>query len=136
MADYHMQYSFQIENLTPKEVEWFDAYTTRVEEAAEESDEYVSLGESEVQQDKDLGTVLWFHGYEDFSDDISDMFQTFLKEHRPDGYIAFQWANTCTKDRLDAFGGGACFVTAEKAVWHGTSQFIHEKKKAFNNESV
>jgi hypothetical protein len=136
MADYHMQYSFQIERLTPDEVEWFKAYFTRIEEAAEESDEYVSLGESWFEDGGELGTVLWFHGYEGFSDEISDMFQAFLKEHRPDGYIAFEWANTCTKDRLDAFSGGACFVTAEKVEWNGTSNFIAEKTKEFKNEAV
>jgi len=137
MADYHMQYSFKIEDLKPEEVAWFntefDAADNRNEKRYETEDEWINLGEWELVDDD---SSLWFHGYEGFSADLADMFQAFLKEHRPDGYIAFEWANTCTKDRLDGFSGGACFVTAEKAEWNGTHSFIDDKTREFENHEV
>jgi hypothetical protein len=62
---------------------------------------------------------------------LVDLLQDFLKKNRPDSYLGFEWANTCSKMRLDEFSGGAVFITADKTDWVSTYDFLETKRKAF-----
>lgn len=57
-----------------------------------------------------------------------------LRRFHPQGCIGFEWGSGCSKHRLDAFGGGAVFVTAESAEWRHLGSWVEEKKKAHEEE--
>ncbi len=44
--------------------------------------------------------------------------------------MGFEWSNTCSKARLDAFGGGAVWITKEGTEWMTTCGWLGEKEHA------
>lgn len=48
--------------------------------------------------------------------------QSVLEKDKSKAVVFFEWANTCTKPRLDGFGGGAVAVSAYDAEWIIPSQ--------------
>jgi len=62
--------------------------------------------------------------------------QAFLKKFHPDGYAAFGWADTCDKPLVDAFGGGACFVTAKKITYVNTYDWVAQQAKRFDGRKA
>ena len=132
MANNYQQHSFMIEKLTPKEVTWLETKFDEIDKGNENDEgEYVDIGEVEIER-RDDGADLWLYAEEGADlDSLVGFLQDFLKENRPDRYIGFEWANTCSKMRLDEFSGGAVFITAEKTDWTCTYDFLETKRKEF-----
>lgn len=42
--------------------------------------------------------------------------------------FGFDWSYTCTKPRIDEFGGGAVWITKKGFEWMSTNCWLHEKK--------
>lgn len=127
MADYYAQYSAEIDKLTDDEIKWLEVRLKDIEDARADDD---GLGED----DHDLGQVelqdrtLWFCGRE--SGDpraIADFVQGFLKQFRPSDSFSLEYAFTCSKPRLDGFGGGTVFVTAEEIQQTNTAAWVAER---------
>lgn len=58
--------------------------------------------------------ALWIYAEESGNPaQVAVVLETFLKQFRPTGVITFSWAYTCSKLRVNEFGGGAAVVTAE-----------------------
>ena len=38
-----------------------------------------------------------------------------------------EWSNDCSKPRVDAFGGGAAFITARKIKSINTGEWLHRQ---------
>src|SRR5208283_5389418 len=133
MADYFTQFSFVIP-VTPEQGDWFaqvHALATELIEHAEDGEARQNIqgpqdlvsavldlaGKRdgfpciEVAHDEKAGTV-WV-GSEDSGDvDYTvDLVSAFLKRFGLDLVVGFEWANTCSKPRLDAFGGGAVVIS-------------------------
>lgn len=64
----------------------------------------------EVQPDAD-GASLWIHddGNGD-PDHVAAFVQRLAEELDLTGVFGFEWANACSRPRLEAFGGGAMFI--------------------------
>jgi len=78
---------------------------------------------------EDDGSI-WFH--EEESGDIDGLIEVLKRwtyEHHRDKPIGFEWANTCSKPRLDAFGGGAAVVLNGFAKFMNTSTWVVEAAK-------
>lgn len=45
--------------------------------------------------------------------------------------ISFEWANTCSRPKLDAFGGGAATVTPEYVQWHIPGDYAWEAMERY-----
>ena len=75
-------------------------------------------------------SALWIHG-DSLPDHLPKFIQNFLKEFRPDGHWTLEWAETCDKPLLDAFGGGAAFVTATEIKYFHTSEWVTKQRGAF-----
>ena len=134
MANNYQQHSFMIEKLTPKEVTWLETKFDEIDKGNENDEgEYVDIGEVDLNVGTgDDGADLWLYSEEGADlDSLVGFLQDFLKENRPDSYIGFEWANTCSKMRLDEFSGGAVFITAEKTDWTCTYDFLETKRKEF-----
>ena len=126
MANNYQQYSFMIEKLTPTEVTWLETKFDEISELIE-----ADIGSTEIER-RDDGADLWLYAEEGCDlDCLVEFLQGFLKENRPDSYIGFEWANTCSKMRLDEFSGGSVFITAEKTDWNCTYDFLETKRKEF-----
>lgn len=53
---------------------------------------------------------IWFHGNEVNPEDIAELALAILEELKMDEPFVFSWAYTCSKPRIDEFGGGACAI--------------------------
>ena len=145
MANNYQQYSFMIEKLTPTEVTWLETKFDEIDKGNENDEgEYVDIGSMEIERYDESGegadgecvdeshNGLWLYAEEGCDlDSLVGFLQDFLKENRPDDYLGFEWANTCSKMRLDEFSGGSVFITAEKTDWTCTYDFLETKRKEF-----
>jgi len=132
MANNYQQHSFMIDKLTPTEVTWLETKFEDLNKINDDDEgEYVDIGSTDIER-RDDGADLWLYAEEGADlDCLVDFLQDFLKENRPDSYIGFEWANTCSKMRLDQFSGGSVFITAEKTDWNCTYDFLETKRKEF-----
>jgi hypothetical protein len=123
MANYYTLFSFEITDLTPAEAEWVTA--TDLDQYA--ADEEVGL-QCSVQIVDD---GLWISEDESGSpEDAANVVQAFLAQFRPDEIVSFSWAETCSAPRIDAFGGGACVVTATEARFMNVAGWIADQVAA------
>ena len=132
MANNYLQHSFMINSLTPTEITWLETKFDEIDKSNENDEgEYVDIGSTDIER-RDDGADLWLYAEEGADlDCLVDFLQDFLKENRPDSYLGFEWANTCSKMRLDSFSGGAVFITADKTDWVSTYDFLETNRKAF-----
>jgi len=71
----------------------------------EDDDEYCGI-QVELEPDG-----VWIYGEESFDvDQAACLAQMLVDELEIDEPFAFSWAYSCSKMRLDEFGGGACLV--------------------------
>jgi hypothetical protein len=128
MADYYTQMSFHIESF-PEELDRFLEMFNKLEEERLESDEG-SLGISATKTKtltKQADDCIWIHdedGYVDI-DALVDLIQEWMHTSEYNlNPVGFEWASTCSKPRLDAFGGGAVMVAKNCAKWLHTGQWL------------
>jgi len=151
MADYFTQFSFVIP-VTPEQGNWFTQVHSLAPELIGHTEDgevpeniegpqdvvLAALGLAEkrdgdpclqVVHDNKEGTV-WV-GSEDSGDVdyTADLVQAFLRRFDLDRVISFQWANTCSRPRLDAFGGGALVISRRNADWLNTGTFVETAAK-------
>lgn len=126
MADYYTHYSFIIPKLHKGERLWAEAEIKKREK--EEDQDGFSRFDSEWHFDND---GLWIHDSGGQSNlDYAVLFtQDFIKQFRPTAIFAFEWANDCSKARLDAYGGGAVVITARKIHYMNTSTWMSNTVK-------
>ena len=138
MANYITVFSFAIPNLTDAEAAWghraaawLDADPDQREampelaEMLDDPDGYPSF-RAEVDDDG-----LWIHSDESGSPgEAARLVQAFLAAFRLDDTVAFEWADTCSRPILDAFGGGAMLVTATDIESTHTGAWIAERLAA------
>ena len=136
MADNYQQFSEEIKKLTPKEEKWLRdllaTHETRKSflfEARRYIDEGEDLGFS-WSFDDELG--LWVYAEDAVNiEHIVLLVRAFLKKFRPKTCWTLEYAETCSKPRIGAFGGGAVIVTATNAQWLSTGMWRHDQVKKF-----
>ena len=78
--------------------------------------------------------ALWVHGDEATNIDLlASCIQEMFKKFKLKDKIGFEWASSCSKPRLDAFGGGAVVVSAKRIKYMNTGVWLSkqlEKRKA------
>ena len=75
---------------------------------------------------------IWFHHDESINtDNLEVLVKALLEELEIDEPFTFSWAYTCSKPRIDEFGGGACVVQrGQESVWvDATTTAIELMKK-------
>jgi len=60
-------------------------------------------------------------------DSVANFIKAYLAKFNPKGKVGFEWANTCSSQRVGEFGGGACVVTAKKQKWLGTAFWMNKE---------
>jgi hypothetical protein len=117
MANNYTQFSFCISDLTPAEASWLKEEYAKVDE---DNDYYMNRFALKVD-----GETAYLYAEDNCDlDRVVAFVQAFLKTHRPDSSIGFEWAETCSKPRPGEFGGGAILVTATTDEWMSTGEAL------------
>ena len=125
MADYFTQFSCVLDVGTPDKAAAALDLFLRLREEDEASDDPEFSGFALSLQDGPGSTVLWFH--DDGQGDVEGVIRFVLRladELDLAGLWGFQYALTCSRPRLDAFGGGAHVIDlgARKSISRTSSQ--------------
>ena len=141
MADYYLQFSETLDAINPDEEKWLheqlaaDPHTDCPAFLLDYGDrdpddpgygfEWSFHGEGEERH-------LWVHADDHGDvDRLAHLVQKFLKAFRPGECWSLNYANTCSKPRVDGFGGGAVFVTVDEIRSHSSGEFIFQQRQAF-----
>ncbi|MBX3583250.1 MAG: hypothetical protein KF810_15275 [Rhizobiaceae bacterium] len=126
MANYYTHFSCLLDVRATENVEQaLDVYRTLSRELESEG---VSIGFVASVDSERSATTLWIRD-EDHGD--PEHVITFVRRcaevFNLDGLWGFQWADTCSRPRLDGFGGGAHVVdlaTGQSFDWNETSTWL------------
>ena len=165
MADYYLEFSQVISDLTPAETQWlrhqlqhvyvfgdeeFPADALPADKWAAQADwsgirayadrdwcdspEVLGFEFEFREQDEDHGRHLWLFA-QDFGipEKASHLVQKFLRTWRPRDCWTLSYAASCSKPRVDAFDGGAVFVTADEIKFFNSFDFLEEQRKQFGD---
>jgi hypothetical protein len=73
------------------------------------------------------GHGLWLHSMNDGVDAVCALIQHLLQKFDPQGKVSFEWSHDCSKPRVDAYGGGAAFITAKGIKTMSTAAWLNEQ---------
>ena len=108
MADYFTHFSCLLDVGTPDKAARPLALFQELRDADQDADDPEVAGLIIVRQDAPEGSALWIH--DDDHGDVEAVIRFVLRlaeELDLTGLWGFQYALTCSRPRLDAFGGGA-----------------------------
>ena len=80
-----------------------------------------------VVNDRSDGWGLWLHSSDGGIDAVCAFIQHLLQRFTPGDHVTLEWANDCSKPRVDAFGGGAALITAGKIKSISTGEWLHRQ---------
>jgi len=110
MANFYTEISFAIHNISAEEKKWLEK---KLEDEVIRWPQYEFAAEGTRRP-----LTLWIYEGEGCDlEELANLLQQFLFEFRPTLSIGFSWADTCSKPRLNSFGGGAVFITAKGQEW-------------------
>lgn len=134
MADYYTDFSFTIEDLTVEESQWIREKCVELDNGDEDERLCCDVTiETDLHQGPSYCWVRSESGYGNL-DAVANFCGEFLAEFRPDKWVEFKWSNSCSKPRVDAFGGGAVFITATESRWMTTTDWVMEQIRGFNQD--
>ena len=70
---------------------------------------------------------LWLHSEYGGIDAVCAFIQHLLQKFDPKGRVGLEWSDDCSKPRLDAYGGGAAFITATEIKTMNTSAWLRQQ---------
>jgi hypothetical protein len=128
MADYFTHFSCLLDVGSPDKAAHALALFQELRAADQDADDPEVAGFDLVRQDAPEGSTLWIH--DDEHGDVEAVIR-FVKRLADDldltGLWGFQYALTCSRARLDAFGGGAHVIDlgARKSIgWISTQEWL------------
>lgn len=140
MSNYFTLFSTLINDITPEERSWVEAYlAARIQEETKVDD----IDTDDVEDAPDIGFAWSFEKAHDGSiylhlyseeyggdvDKVADFVQAFLAAYRPDDVFKMEFANTGdSPGAIDAFGGGAVIVTAAGQRWMNTGLWLAQQE--------
>ena len=137
MADYFTHFSCLIDVGSPDKAARALALFQELRAADQDADDPEVAGFTLVPQDAPEGSMLWVHddGYGDV-DAVIHFVLRLAEEINLTGLWGFQYALTCSRPRLDGFGGGAHVIDlgARKSIgWTSTQEWLNA---ALNGEDA
>ena len=137
MADYFTQFSCVLDVGTPDKAAAALDLFLRLREEDEASDDPEFSGFALSLPDGPGSSVLWFH--DDGQGDVEGVIRFVLRLAEAldlTGLWGFDYGHTCSRRRLDAFGGGAHVIDlgARKSIgWLSTHEWLNA---ALNGEDI
>jgi hypothetical protein len=128
MADYFTHFSCLIDVGTPDKAVRALALLQELRAADKDADAPEVAGLTLVRQDAPEGSTLWIH--DDNHGDVEAVIRFVLllaDELDLTGLWGFQYALTCSRPRLDAFGGGAHVIdlgARKSIVWTSSQEWL------------
>jgi hypothetical protein len=80
-----------------------------------------------VADDPATGHGLWLHSMNGGVDAVCAFIQHLLQKFDPKSHATFEWSHDCSKPRVDAYGGGAAFITAQEIKTMSTAAWLNEQ---------
>lgn len=68
-------------------------------------------------------------------DQVAAFLQAYLQKFNPTGSLWFSWAYTCSKMRVNEFGGGAAIVTSDAIKFIDAQQWAQEEAEKASSHS-
>ena len=99
--------------------------------SAEIPDEFVDVLEDwsfEVDADGEAG--IWLHSDAGGIDSACVFIKHLLQKFNSKGRVEFEWSNDCSQPRVDAYGGGAAVITANKITTMSTSEWLRQQTES------
>ncbi len=79
----------------------------------------------EIAPDDPGLAIVCFFSMEDFEPlALAELIHACCRETLQAGPIAFEWAATCSRPRIDEFGGGWCAIFADRILFETTGQAL------------
>lgn len=76
----------------------------------------------------EVDSGIWIHHDETINMENAAFFcQLILRHFKLDASVCINASHTCSKPRLDAFGGHACFVTRHAVKWFSTDSWLDKQ---------
>ena len=128
MADYFTHFSCLIDVGSPEKAARALALFQGLRAADQDADELDVSGFTLAHQDAPEGSTLWIH--DDEHGDVEAVIRFVLRLAEDldlTGLWGFQYGLTCSRSRLDAFGGGAHVIDlgARKSIgWTSTHEWL------------
>lgn len=118
--------------LDPGQAEWSGYRFYRdYEDDLSDADDAGFCFELIEKEDSDFGRHLWVYAEENGNlGPLAHLVQKFLRRFRPDKSWSVTYATSCSKPRVDSFGGGAVFVTAHEIKFDSAWDFIEREAAA------
>jgi len=69
---------------------------------------------------------IWLQSRNGGLDAVCAFIQHLLQHFSIKKKVAFEWSHDCSKPRIDAYGGGAAIITADKIKTMNTGQWLHQ----------
>jgi hypothetical protein len=133
MADYFTHFSCLIDFGTPDKADRALALFQSLRAADQDADEPEFAGLTLSRQDAPEGSTLWIH--DDEHGDVGAVIRFVLRLAEDldlTGLWGFQYGLTCSRPRLDGFGGGAHVIDlgARKSIgWTSTQEWLNAALK-------
>ena len=136
MANNYVSFSFQVKCPSEEAANTLEDSLAKAMDSYErerlgDEDRWLNLDHAEAEGDK-----VWIAEMEGTDlEFLADVLQDYLRHNDPEGSIGFSWAETCSKLRVDEFGGGAVFITHDNQVWLNSYHWLHiqERNRTFSN---
>ena len=137
MADYFTHFSCLIDVGSPDKAARAFALFQSLRSADQDADDPEGAGFDLVHQDAPEGSIIWIH--DDAHGDVEAVIRFVLRladDLNLTGLWGFQYALTCSRPRLDAFGGGAHVIdlsTRKSIGWTSSQEWL---SAALNGEDI
>ncbi len=138
MADYYTNFSLVL-NLANETEQAYALDLTHKASLAQQGDELpadfpkalVNMIEDwhfeTVADDSGTKHGLWLHSMYGGVDAVCVFIQHLLQKFDSKSYVTFEWSHDCSKPRVDAYGGGAAFITAQEIKTMSTATWLSEQ---------
>ena len=139
MPDYYTSFSFLLNLPGAEAIKYAINLATIAADLRWESEEDRETGETQFPKELELfldewdfevaeeKSGIWIHSDDGGTDAACHFVQHLLERFGIIEPVSFEWANTCNKPRLDAYGGGAAVITATDIKAISTSQWVFKR---------
>ena len=131
MANYYTNFSF-IMNISESEKHWIERFLYLSEKLVNETNYEPINVEFRDLRPVDVGYEAWFYSYGDEYSSVnalSEFIKRFLVKFDRDDVIIIEWANDCSKPRIDGFGGGAAVISRLGIDYINTTVWVQQISK-------
>jgi len=82
-----------------------------------------------IEKHSDGTKFMWLTHDENFNTaNACGFLQHWIRSVRPTNSVSFEYSHTCSKARLDAFGGGAAYITKDEIRYLSTHEWMSEQE--------